>query len=89
MSQPLDRGVLVVGTGLLGTSVGLALRRAGVEVRLRDADEAALGEAVELGAGRRAEPGDPAASLAVVAVPPEVTGSVVAALLDHGSAAYA
>lgn len=79
----------MVGTGLLGTSVGLALRRTGVEVRLRDTDEAALGEAVELGAGRRAEPGDPAAALAVVAVPPEVTGSVVAAVLDHGSAAYA
>ncbi|HHW83665.1 MAG TPA: prephenate dehydrogenase, partial [Actinomycetales bacterium] len=33
--------VLVVGTGLLGTSIGLALREHGVEVLLRDTSPAA------------------------------------------------
>lgn len=89
MSRELDEGVLIVGTGLLGTSVGLALCRAGVDVRLRDVDEAALATAVELGAGRRAERADPTASLAVVAVPPEITGSVVATVLNDDLATYA
>lgn len=88
MSAPFPAGVLVVGTGLLGTSAALALRRAGVDVRLRDADPNAVGEALGLGAGRLEEADDPPASLAVVAVPPEATGVVVAALLDEGVAEY-
>jgi len=85
---PLDRGVLVVGTGLLGTSVGLALRRAGIDVQLRDHDAASLGEAVDLGAGRPHEAGRPA-GLAVVAVPPVVTAATVVDVLSHGFAEYA
>ena len=42
--------VLVVGTGLIGTSVALALRGSGVAVWLEDADPAALAVAVERGA---------------------------------------
>ena len=34
--QPAIRSCLVVGTGLIGTSVALALRAAGVEVHLTD-----------------------------------------------------
>ncbi|MBD0293236.1 MAG: prephenate dehydrogenase [Jiangellaceae bacterium] len=82
-------GVIVVGTGLLGTSVGLALRRAGVDVTLLDRDPAALAEAVRLGAGRRHEPHALPAALAVVAVPPTATGSTVAAVLDDRLAEYA
>jgi len=85
---PLDHGVLVVGTGLLGTSLGLALRRAGVDVRLDDHDADALTQAVDLGAGSPRGAGPPA-SLAVVAVPPAVTAAVVAEVLDHGLAEYA
>lgn len=85
---PLEGGVLVVGTGLLGTSLGLALRRAGVDVRLRDLDADALAEAVRLGAGRPDEPGV-AAGLAVVAVPPAGTAATVADVLDQGLAEYA
>ncbi|HSI94157.1 MAG TPA: prephenate dehydrogenase [Jiangellaceae bacterium] len=84
----LDRGVLIVGTGLLGTSLGLALRRASVDVRLRDRDPAALGAAVDLGAGRPDPPAADAASLAVVAVPPEATAAMVTQLLVEGSAEY-
>ncbi|MGA0210214.1 MAG: 3-hydroxyacyl-CoA dehydrogenase NAD-binding domain-containing protein, partial [Candidatus Nanopelagicales bacterium] len=43
--------VLVVGTGLIGTSIALALRRAGVDVVLEDSDASALQEAVYRGAG--------------------------------------
>lgn len=82
----LAGGVLIVGTGLLGTSLGLALRRAEVDVRLRDANPEALAEAVRLGAGR-ADDGTEA-SIAVVAVPPEVTATEVLRILADGGAKY-
>ena len=82
----LARGVLVVGTGLLGTSLGLALRRAEVDVRLSDVNPEALAEAVRLGAGR-ADDGTEAA-IAVVAVPPEATASEVLRVLAEGGAEY-
>lgn len=85
----LAGGVLVVGTGLLGTSVGLALRQAGVDVRLSDTKVEALSEAVRLGAGRPSGSGDSPASLAVVAVPPAAVGSVVADILERDEADYA
>lgn len=84
---PLHGGVLVVGTGLLGTSLGLALRRSGVDVRLRDRDQTAQAEAVRRGAGRPYVPGESAA-LAVVAVPPAATGQVVADLLAEKAAEF-
>lgn len=84
----LSDGVLVVGTGLLGTSIALALRAKGVDVRVRDRDPATAAEAVRRGAGRLAAAGDAPASLAVVAVPPAVTGAVVAEVLAEGSAEY-
>lgn len=83
----LAGGVLIIGTGLLGTSLGLALRRAEVDVRLRDADPDALAEAVRLGAGRVDDGSDPAA-IAVVAVPPEATAGEVLRVLADGSAEY-
>lgn len=77
--------VLVVGTGLLGTSVGLGLRRLGVDVLLRDASPSALRLAVDYGAGRPAphrsagdaRPDD-TPRIVVVCVPPDVTAEVVA-----------
>lgn len=47
--------VLVVGAGLLGTSIGLALRRRGVEVWLRDVSEHNLAIAAGVGAGTPVE----------------------------------
>lgn len=84
--------VLVVGTGMVGTSVALALRARGVPVLLADSDPAALAEAVALGAGAAA--GDPdtttaadRAGLVVVAVPPDAVAEVVtAALAAHPDA---
>jgi prephenate dehydrogenase len=69
--------VRVVGAGLLGTSVALGLRSRGIEVVLADASPTHVAIAVDLGAGRVAAPGD-APQLVVVAVPPDVTATVVA-----------
>ncbi|GAA1785564.1 prephenate dehydrogenase [Agromyces lapidis] len=69
--------VRVVGAGLLGTSVALGLRARGIDVILADASPTHVALAVDLGAGRSAEPGD-APQLIVVAVPPDVTARVVA-----------
>ncbi|MEZ5116522.1 MAG: prephenate dehydrogenase [Candidatus Nanopelagicales bacterium] len=69
--------MLVVGTGLLGASVGLALRRADVDVLLEDTDDAARDEAVARGAGRARRDGD-VPVLVVVAVPPAAAGAVLA-----------
>ena len=69
--------VLVVGTGLLGASVGLTLREAGVEVWLHDSDPEASAIAASMGAGTVGLPEvDP--DLVVVAVPPFITGEVIA-----------
>lgn len=72
--------VRVVGAGLLGTSVALGLRARGLDVILADASPTHVAIAVDLGAGRPAQPDD-APQLVVVAVPPDVTASVVAAEL--------
>ena len=79
----LDRGtavigpVLVIGTGLIGTSIALALKRAGVEVVLEDTDQRQLATAVEAGAGYPFE-GALIPKLVVVAVPPRFAGGVIA-----------
>jgi len=72
--------VRIVGTGLLGASIGHALTALGVDVVLADASRSAVSLAVDYGAGRAAGPGDEPA-LVVVAVPPDVTAEVVAAEL--------
>ncbi len=73
--------VRVVGTGLLGASVGLGLHRHGVEVQLSDPSRTALALARDVGAGAPARPGDPEPALVVVAAPPDVTADVVRAEL--------
>jgi prephenate dehydrogenase len=84
------RPVLVVGTGLIGTSLALSLRRRAVTVWLADRDPQALSVAAGRGAGVPFEQvprgeGDP--GLVVVAVPPAVTAAVLAeALRRHPEA---
>jgi prephenate dehydrogenase len=73
--------VRIVGTGLIGTSLGIALTRAGYAVSLADPSPTAVALARDLGAGKIAQPGDPAPDLVVAASPPDVTGAVVAAEL--------
>ncbi len=80
---PLFGPVHVVGAGLLGTSVGLALRRAGVEVWLSDHNHEHVRTASGLGAGTPAPP-EGAAQLTVVAVPPDHIAEVVVEALERG-----
>jgi prephenate dehydrogenase len=77
--------VLVVGTGLLGTSIGLACRRAGIEVLLDDVSAEHVRTASGLAAGRPAGPGD-VPQLVVVAVPPDHLGATVARALRETEA---
>lgn len=79
--QGIPGRIIVVGTGLIGTSIALAMRERGAEVLLSDRDEAALRLAVELGAGEALPDGGPGtpADLAVLAVPP---AAVAVTLLD-------
>ncbi|MFD0817251.1 prephenate dehydrogenase/arogenate dehydrogenase family protein, partial [Micromonospora zhanjiangensis] len=66
----------MIGTGLVGTSVALAARRAGVTVFLADRDATAVRVAESLGAGLTGTPGRPV-DLALIAVPPAQVGTVL------------
>ncbi|HPT96197.1 MAG TPA: prephenate dehydrogenase/arogenate dehydrogenase family protein, partial [Microbacteriaceae bacterium] len=68
--------VRIVGTGLLGASIGHALTALGVDVALFDAAPTQLQLAIDYGAGRAVR-ADDAPSLVVVAVPPDVTADVI------------
>ena len=74
--------VLVVGTGLLGTSLALALSASGVAVQLSDTSPTSLALARDMSAGRVRSDGDEAPQLVVVATPPDVAASVVLAQLS-------
>lgn len=73
--------VRIVGAGLLGSSIGLALRGLGVDVILADSSRSSLALAIDYGAGRAAAATD-SPSLVIVAVPPDSTAEVVAAELE-------
>lgn len=70
----MNLNVKIVGTGLLGTSLGLALARQGVQAWLDDQSKSNLRLAIEYGAGLDSglEP-----DLVVVCVPPDITADVV------------
>jgi prephenate dehydrogenase len=80
----LPQPVLIVGTGLLGTSLGLALRRRGVDVLLTDRNPEHQRTATGLGAGHPYD-GQPV-GLVVVAVPPDHVGTEVARALSSSDA---
>src|SRR5262249_10310271 len=77
--------LLVVGTGLIGTSVGIAARAAGYDVVLANRDPDRLAVAAELGAGN-AWDGVTAVDLAVVALPPVILAAEVDRLRRAGVA---
>lgn len=79
--------VLVVGTGLIGTSVALALREQGVTVYLADRDAGAVRLARELGAGTEWNAGR-TVDLAVIAVPPQGVAAQLADLQRAGAARF-
>src|SRR5688572_23322300 len=70
------QSVVIIGTGMVGTSVGLALRERGVAVRLVDRDPHAARLAEARGAGSTAPQSGPA-DVAVLAVPPTQVAPVL------------
>lgn len=81
LSGPIE----IIGTGLLGTSVGLACRRAGLEVLLSDASSEHVRTASGLGAGRPRLAED-RPQVVVVCVPPDLLGQVIAEALESSDA---
>src|SRR5579863_4129576 len=75
-----DRRAQLVGTGLIGGSLGLALRQRGWRVTGRDVDSARAQEALAAGA-LDAVGDDLEAELAFVAVPAALAGSEARVLL--------
>jgi prephenate dehydrogenase len=80
MTARTDGPVRIVGAGLLGASIGLALRADGIDVILADISPSVVRLAVDYGAGRASAPGDEP-RLIVVCVPPDLVAQVVAAEL--------
>lgn len=81
-ASPLVTSAFVVGTGLIGTSVGLALRAAGVAVWLEDLDPRSVELAAALGAGIAAPPSEPV-DVVVLAAPPGAVPDVLERLLSR------
>ena len=78
--------VRIVGSGLLGSSIGHALMARGIDVALDDTSPSQLRLAIDYGAGSRPRDDDDP-SLIVVAVPPDVTADVIEReLLRHPNA---
>ncbi len=75
---PVTTQVLIRGTGLIGTSLGIALSRKGYAVSLADPSPTAERLARDLGAGRLAIDSTVAPELVIVAAPPDVAAEVVA-----------
>ncbi len=83
--------VVIIGTGLIGTSIALALRARGTAVWLADADPAAARLAADIGAGQVLPPGGPPggpAGVAVLAVPPAAVAVTLASAQGDGLARW-
>lgn len=91
MSSPLvPSPVRIIGTGLIGGSLGLALRALDIDVQVEDVSPGTTALAVEMGVGVRPEQDDRDPSLVIVAAPPDVTAALVAeALTRFGRAVVA
>lgn len=74
--------VLILGAGLVGSSLGLALTRAGYEVLLWDIVAAHSLVAAGLGAGRISDEATDNPDIVVVATPPEAIPALVAETLE-------
>lgn len=79
--------VRIIGTGLIGGSLGLALSGAGVDVQLEDVSPGTESLAIEMGAGHRPGPEDPDPALVLVAAPPDVAAALVVRALSRWPAA--
>jgi len=75
--------VRIVGTGLIGASLGLALSRRGFQVSLDDPSPTAATLARDLGAGVLAADTVAVPDVVVVAAPPDIVADVIAAELSQ------
>jgi prephenate dehydrogenase len=85
----MPKRVLVAGTGLIGTSIALALREKGAEVWISDADPGTAKLAADLGAGTVVPDLRDAkgiADIAVLAMPPAAVGRELAFAQEHAVA---
>lgn len=73
----------IIGTGLLGASLGLRARQSGSEVHLEDASPAAAALARDLGAGDLWTEEDAEPELVIVATPPDVASEVLRSALER------
>ena len=84
--------ILILGAGLIGTSIALALReRAGADVWLADPDPTAARLAADMGAGEvftGSLPGGAPADVAVLAMPPEAVAVSLAGAQARGLARW-
>lgn len=83
MSERPIGSMLLIGVGLVGTSIALAAARAGWQVHLRDRNTSHALVAAGLGAGTRADPDPDLVDLVVVAVPPDHCAQVIAESLEE------
>jgi prephenate dehydrogenase len=74
--------VRIVGAGLLGTSIGLALTKLGIDVIVTSQSKTSESLAIDYGAGRAATALDQPAII-VVCVPPAITAELVARELTN------
>jgi prephenate dehydrogenase len=90
-TRAAPKSAVVIGTGLIGTSVALALRETGTQVWLSDADQGNAQLAADLGAGRLL-PSDGSvpepAEIAVLAMPPAAVAPGLAAAQRRGLARW-
>jgi len=79
---------VIVGTGLIGTSIALALSASGTEVWLSDTDQGAAQLAADLGAGKLLPSGglEAPADVAVLAMPPAMVAASLKAVQRSGLA---
>ena len=73
----VDGPVHIIGSGLLGASIGLGLRERGALVTLEDRSPTTVALATDYGAGRARQATDPEPALVIVATPPDVTADVI------------
>jgi prephenate dehydrogenase len=87
--DPVLASAVVLGTGLIGTSVALALRERGLTVWLEDREAASAELAAGIGAGALLPAGGPPggpADVAVLATPPAAVAPALAAAQERGLA---
>ncbi len=74
--------VVIIGTGLIGASIGCALTQSGYRVHLRDRAMSHARVAASLGAGTVDPPVDAEVQLVIVAVPPATIADLVVKSLE-------